>query len=350
MSEATMTAPYSGPLFDVQAHAVMPKSVAMMSAAIRSGSFLSEDTKRIIIEDIFAKAADDLQSDFRREAAGTEGIQVVTVNMAFPELPPEQLIDIFEATNKWMAEKVAGQRHLIGTAVLPPVPALAAAGSAPDGNTWLEKALLSLRIAIEEQGLRGIMASSHYDGTFLGASMFEPFFGLAEELRAPFIIHPAVTSAETALVPRKLIPIDSGYLNDQRTALLDIVKAGILERHPDLTIIATHLGGGILTSLGRFDQLANRFPDEHWYMDAEGHRSELREPVSSYLKRIYYDCNNAEKADILHAASMVGIDHLLTGTDFPWATDVFTRKVLGSLEPLTAQKIAFENASKLFRR
>ena len=90
------------------------------------------------------------------------------------------------------------------------------------------------------------MVFSNYDDVLLGAPAFEPYFAAADELGILVIIHPAVTPVDLPFVPRKNIPTFSGYLNDQRSTLLDLVTAGVLENHPDLTIVATHLGGGIL--------------------------------------------------------------------------------------------------------
>jgi hypothetical protein len=126
--------------------------------------------------------------------------------------------------------------------------------------------------------------------------------------------------------------------------------AGTYEKYPNLTIIATYLGGGILTSLGRFKVLSKRFPTDPWYIDLDGNKRLLPNPVEYYLKKIYYDCNNAEVPDTLHAASVVGIEHLLTGSDFPWTDDTFTRDILGQLDDSIKSKIAFENASRLFGR
>jgi hypothetical protein len=78
-----------------------------------------------------------------------------------------------------------------------------------------------------------------------------------------------------------------------------------------------------------------------------GHKQLLPCPIEYYLKKIYYDCNNAEKSDILHAASVVGIEHLLTGSDFPW-TDDASREVLGQLDGASRTKLAYDNAASLF--
>lgn len=184
--------------------------------------------------------------------------------------------------------------------------------------------------------------------SFLAMAPMIPFFALAEELSVPVIIHPAVEPVEAPFIPRKNIATYSGFLNDQRTTLLDLVMSGVYEKYPSLTIIATHLGGGILTSLGRFEILSKRFPADPWYVNREGEKRLLPKSISHYLSKIYYDCNNADVAEILHAASIVGYDHLLTGTDYPWTDDVFAREVLGKLDSSMRTSIAYNNAANIF--
>ncbi|MFT4306204.1 MAG: amidohydrolase family protein [Microbacterium sp.] len=337
---------YQGRIFDVQAHAIQPSTLRSTSDLISTAAWLEDGTKRIIADDVLATAADDLHGPRRLRTLRDDGIQVVTVNLGFPRADPERLLQIVDETNRWMARQSAENPQLLGTAIMPPAPLLATPDEPRHGGL-IDAALEATSTAITQLGLHGIMASAHYDGVFLGDPVYEPFFGLAESLQVPVIIHPAITASDVQLVPRKNIPTDAGFLNDQRTTLLDLVKAGVLERHPELALIATHLGGGILTSLGRFEQLDLRFPDENWYLDSAGTRRRLNR-LGSYFRRIHYDCNNSSRADILHAVECVGSDRLLTGTDFPWATDHHTRQVLGGLEHDLARKIAYDNARRLF--
>lgn len=340
--------PYDGKLFDVQAHAVKPSMLGAIAGSIRSLPFITDATKDIIVNDILAAAADDLDSTRRRQAIGAEGVQVVTVNIGYPDIPPPALLGIVKELNEWMAQRTDGQRGLIGTATMPPPPALAAAGTAPDGERWADKGLALMRTAVTDLGLRGMMISSNYGNTMLGHPSFQPFFALAAELHVPLIIHPAVKSVDAEFVPRRNVPTEVGYLNDQRTTVLDLIKAGTLEMYPDLQIVATHLGGGILGAVGRLEQLTDRFPAENTYVDRQGATRPLPLPVSEYLKRMYFDTNNATQADIVHAASVVGDGHLVAGTDFPWTDDTFTRRVLGELDKRVCQKIAWDNAKSLF--
>ncbi|PVH68952.1 hypothetical protein DL98DRAFT_522440 [Cadophora sp. DSE1049] len=341
--------PYDGPIFDVQAHAIKPSSYDVVATAIRESAGIEDGTADVIINDICKKLADDLQGEDRLMALGRANIQVVTINTFFPPLPAPVMLKIVHDLNIWMCEKTTGNPQLIGTASIPSPPFLATVGLATDGKTFIEKAIAGLRHSITNLGLKGVLFASNYDGVFLGDAAFDPYFALAEELGVPIIIHPAIDPVDGNFVRRKNIPTYSGFLNDQRTALLDLVMAGTYEKYPKLTIIATHLGGGILTSLGRFKALSGRFPADPWYTDLKGNKRLLPNPIDFYLRKIYYDCNNAEVSDIQHAVSVVGIEHLCTGSDYPWTDDKFTRVVLGQLDDSTRSKLAYENASSLFK-
>jgi predicted TIM-barrel fold metal-dependent hydrolase len=336
--------PYEGHLFDVQAHAMMPgPGVAAAKAALAADPSVEEETKEYISW-FYDKMADDLEGELRLADLGEKGIQVVTCQMGFPPgMSAEESLGIVTSANEWMAARAAANPQLIGIATVAPPPTLAAAGMAEEG-------LDACRSAIVDLGLKGILLSAQYDGVFLGDPVYEPYFALAEELAVPVIIHPAVRATGWDLVNRRAIPVTIQFMNDQRLTLLDLVKAGVLENHPNLTIIATHLGGSILHTLERIEQVSDIFPAEQWYIDLQGQRNLLPHSVSYYLKTIYYDCNNADVEDIVSAAKKVGIDHLLTGTDFPFFKQEVTREILGNLPFSDEEKeaIAYKNATKLF--
>ncbi|KAK2603974.1 hypothetical protein QQS21_003810 [Conoideocrella luteorostrata] len=342
-------ASYNGPIFDVQAHAIEPSTFQFVYETVQpKGSPTNDETAKNVL-DICQNLADDLSGSARRRALGAENTQVVTVNTFFPELPLDQLLNIVNNTNNWMARATEHKPNLIGTATIAPPPRLAKAGLASDGVAYTAKGVNIVRRAITELGFKAIMVASNYDDVFLGDASFDPYFSLAHELAVPIIIHPAVKPVGSSSMSKQNIGAYAGYLNDQRATLLAMVMSGTLDRYPNLTIIATHLGGGILTSLGRFEVLQDRFPRDTEYVSPRGNNLKLRHPIDYYLKNLYYDCNNAEVADIHHAMSTVGADRLLTGTDFPWTNDTFTRQILGKLDGHLAGKLAYSNAAKLFK-
>ena len=324
----------------------MPDAYKSVTRGIMANQGLTETTKDIMVNDVCKSLADNLQSSARMKALGEDSVHVVTIITLFPPLPADEIMKMCDFLNVWMAGATADNHQLIGIASIPPPPLLAKAGP-----PYIERGLNILRRAIIELGLKGVLFTSNYNSVFLGDSAFDPYFALIEELGVPIIIHPAVQPVEEQFIPWKNIGALSGFLNDQRTTILDLVMAGVLEKYPNLKIIATHLGGGILSSLGRFRTVSTRFPHELWYIDLDGNRHLLPQAIENYVKKIYFDCNNADVEDIAHAISKVGVDHLVTGTDIPWTDDRFTRRVLGELgDDGTRAKLAYNNAAKLFLR
>ena len=168
----------------------------------------------------------------------------------------------------------------------------------------------------------------------LGVSQFEPFFALAEKLEVPILIHPSGDVNGRAEYPSSFDVVMLGFLNDERVILYNLLRTGLLERHPNLKIIVTHLGGGILFNIARF-----------------GIPLPLPHPIEYYMKKVYYDIASSTVDDIVAAEKIVGADHLLVGTDFPWGNTNFFRPLLKAL-PFSEDKIkaiAYDNASKLFR-
>jgi hypothetical protein len=161
-----------------------------------------------------------LQGEDRLKALGREGIQVVTIN-TFSHRYPQMMLKIVEDLNTWMSTKSAENPQLIGIASIPSPPFLAKAGLSLDGESFAAKGVSGLWSAIEELGLKGMLFASNYDGVFLGDAAFDPYFALAEELGVPIIVHPAIDAVDGQFIRRKSIPTYSGYLNDQRTTLLD---------------------------------------------------------------------------------------------------------------------------------
>ncbi|PHH89826.1 hypothetical protein CDD83_5152 [Cordyceps sp. RAO-2017] len=301
------------------------------------------------VDSLCKDLGDDLNGRNRTEALGRNNKQIVLLAPEFPPLPAEELLQIVNGLNDCMARYTNANPQLIGTALIAPPTALVGKdkGSYP-GRSYVKDGLNSFRRAIRELHLKAVMLQSNYDSIYLGDEIFSPYFALAEELDVPVFIHPSGRAVGSAAMTRHRLSLYTGYLNDQRTALLDIVMSGTYEKFPKLKIIATHLGGGILTSLGRFGVLSSGSPQDTLYVDKGGHERRLRNSIEYYLKKIYYDCNDAKKVDIEHAVSVVGEDRLLTGTDFPFNNDTFTRGVLAQLDHSVARKIAFTTADRLF--
>ncbi|KAH8593862.1 hypothetical protein B0O99DRAFT_713259 [Bisporella sp. PMI_857] len=343
----TPPAPYSGPIIDFQTHALKPNYANSTAQSILASPAIQGSTADDILYRIIPGLADNLTSPARIAALGKNNVHVVTVNTFFPPLPATALIAAANEINEWMAQRVATQRRMIGFATIPSPPALAKQDAANGTTKYAQQGVQVLRRAITELGLKGVLFASNYENVFLGDPSFQPYFALAAELNIPVLVHPAVQPVEQPFINRKNIPAYTGYLDDQRTTLLDLIMAGTLENYPYLKLIVTHLAGGVLTSLGRLRHLMGIWPADPWYIDLTGNKRVLPHPIKYYFQKVYYDCNNAELEDLKLYSSVVGPDRLLTGTDFPWTNDIFSREVLGRVDRRLQGKLAYNNGAKL---
>lgn len=100
-----------------------------------------------------------------------------------------------------------------------------------------------------------------------------------------------------------------GWPAEDTLAVMEIVLSGVLDRYPQLTVIAPHVGGTALYLAGRID---------HSYDFTPLSERKAAERPSVYFKRLYYDsvCNSRPTLDL--ARAIVGADHLVLGSDFPF--------------------------------
>ncbi len=100
-----------------------------------------------------------------------------------------------------------------------------------------------------------------------------------------------------------------GWPSEDTLAVMELVLGGVVERHPQLKIIAPHVGGTVLYLVGRID---------HGYGEQPVAARGIPQAPSIYLKQLYYDsvCNSHPTLNL--ARSIVGSDHIVLGSDFPF--------------------------------
>ena len=170
-----------------------------------------------------------------------------------------------------------------------------------------EAAAEELEYAVSNLGLHGAVLFTNINGKALDHPSFEPVFAAAEKLQAPLLIHPTSPDEQGILGDYRLVPL-LGFLFDTTATIGRMVFGGIFERHPDLKLIAAHLGGTLPYVAERMDRGYRVYPE---IQDLIPH------PPSHYLARLYYDTVNFEPGALDYAAGWAGHDHLLVGSDYP---------------------------------
>lgn len=115
-----------------------------------------------------------------------------------------------------------------------------------------------------------------------------------------------------------------GWPADDTLAIMELILGGVLERFPGIIVVTPHLSGTILFLLGRIDRHYLNLPPSHRH---------CQELPSAYIKRMYHDSVSFLPPAMELARSIVGVGHLVLGSDFPWQS----RERLGECVELVEQ-------------
>lgn len=168
--------------------------------------------------------------------------------------------------------------------------------------------------AIRGGGFKGIAVNSSVKGEYLESPKAFPLYELACELDVPIFIHPpgeipgADKMREFRLVEMLGRPFDTTL------SLARLILFGVLERYPNLKLIAAHMGGALPMLPGRLDfgyALRKDMTFGPWEPDV------LSKPPSHYISQIYVDSMGFHPAGVLCALATVGVDHVVLGSDCP---------------------------------
>ncbi|WP_431236002.1 amidohydrolase family protein (plasmid) [Mycolicibacterium psychrotolerans] len=177
-------------------------------------------------------------------------------------------------------------------------------------------AVAGLADAMDVHGLKGVQISTSAHNRELADPAYESFWAAAADLGAVIFIHPWGCSLGARLTPHYLTNI-VGQPLETTVALSHLIFGGVLDRHPDLKIVAAHGGGYLPAYIGRSD---------HGYRVRPESRTAQHLP-SHYLQQLYVDSLVYDDRSLRHLVDTVGPEHVVLGTDYPFdmgVTDVTT--------------------------
>lgn len=261
---------------------------------------------------------------------------------------PEQSPEIAKLANDGLAEVAAKHpSHFVGwTALLPMNNADAAPREA-------ERAI--------RNGANAIQLTTNVNGLPLDDARFLPVFEVIAKCRVPILLHPSRTRAmpdfPTEKISKYEISSVLGWPYETSVVMARLIFSGILDRFPDLKIVAHHLGGVVPYLEGRvghsFDQLGARTSDE----DYGSILKSLKKRPLDYFKTYYADTAvEGARAATICGLEFFGEDRVLFATDCPFDKEKGpgyireTIKVLDSLQLSqdAIDKICFRNAISSF--
>ncbi|QWD74731.1 amidohydrolase family protein [Polynucleobacter sp. TSB-Sco08W16] len=173
-------------------------------------------------------------------------------------------------------------------------------------------AVEQLEYAVKKQGLKGAAIGGSVLGQDFSDPKFHPVLAKAQELNATLFIHPQSTPQ---LAQRFK---GNGWMSnvignplDTTISLQHLIYEGVLDKYPQLKVLAAH-GGGFLGSYApRMDHSCFVSPQN---CDPN---IVLKKKPSEYLKQLYFDSLVFTPEALQYLVSQVGASQVVIGTDHP---------------------------------
>jgi aminocarboxymuconate-semialdehyde decarboxylase len=214
-----------------------------------------------------------------------------------------------------------------------------ALGSVPLANG--EDAAKELEYCMNTLGFKGVQILTTVAGKELSDPEFEPFWAKAEALGAVILLHPNGFT-EAGRMSRFYFNNVIGNPLDTTMALHYLIFDGVLERYPNLKIIAVHGGGYLASYSGRMD---------HAWGARSDVKGKLPMPPTHYLKKIHFDTVVFSTHQLEYLVKVFGADKIMMGTDYPYDMAEYdpVGHILGAgLDEATLNAIAGGTARRLF--
>jgi aminocarboxymuconate-semialdehyde decarboxylase len=289
---------------DMHAHVAIPQAAALVKphldmATVPLAHFANQETRAL-----GQKQEEDIRARITGYDERLADLDAMGIDLQLVMPPPIQCyytvpLDIAVAAarmiNDGLAEYVA--RRPDRFVALGTVPLLDGAEAARE----LERCMKSL-------GMRGAEILTNVAGNELSDPAYAPFWKKAEELGALIVIHPNGFT-EARRLTRFYFNNVIGNPLETTIALHYLIFDGVLERHPNLKILAVHGGGYLPAYSGRIDHAWGARSDAH---------GNLPQPPTSYLRKIYFDTVVFTPHQLAELVRVFGADHIVMGTDYPF--------------------------------
>jgi aminocarboxymuconate-semialdehyde decarboxylase len=192
-------------------------------------------------------------------------------------------------------------------------------------------------------GLRGVEVPASVAGCYLGDERFARFWAAAADTGAVVFVHPTTRGLGVPALDDHYLWNAVGNPLETTIAAAQLVLAGVLDRHPALTVLLAHGGGALPALRGRLRRAVEVRPEAG--ADCAGE-------VDAAIRRLYFDSLTHDRAVLADLVSFAGVGHVLLGSDRPFdmGSDHPADEIRSlGLDPLAERQLLGGNAGRLLK-
>jgi aminocarboxymuconate-semialdehyde decarboxylase len=182
-----------------------------------------------------------------------------------------------------------------------------AVGTVPMQDAVLAAAELERVVGLP--GMRGVQLAASVVGTYLGDDRFAPFWDAAERLGAVVLIHPTTRGFQLPVLEEHYLWNTVGNPLETAITAAHMTMTGVMESRPGLRVVLAHGGGAFLAVRGRL---------AHSHTFQPQARARLEEAPIESVRRFHYDTVTHDAALLRGIVEVVGAEHVLLGSDYPF--------------------------------
>lgn len=205
----------------------------------------------------------------------------------------------------------------------------------------IEQTLAEIPRIFDELGFLGVSISTVTMGDFfLNDPSLDPVWEALNERNAIVNIHPTGTGACSEMINGAHLEWVNGAPVEDATATLQLMKADVPRRFPNITFHIAHLGGDL-------PFIARRIEDNYEDWDA------FAASPMQQMRQMYFDAANFHEPSLRLATETFGIRQILGGSDFPYFQEEKYIRAFSYIREanLTQEEIdaaLFANAQRLY--
>lgn len=168
-------------------------------------------------------------------------------------------------------------------------------------------AVAELRRCMSRPGFLGVEIATQVRGRELAHEEFDRFFAIAHELGALVLVHPRDEDLPARMAGLAM-GFGAGMPMETATAAASLLTSGALVRRPGVRLCLAHGAGALPAIIGRLDKGAQ----------IGGMAADSAELPSRLAASLWCDSLTYNRTALLAAVDVVGADHVMFGSDYPF--------------------------------